>query len=85
LIRLPLLAASGWLLAPWLHAASLSGTVKDPSGAGASGTHISLQQIPRGAQFQTTTDAQGRSRFKEAAATAYGLACGTFPVLGTGS
>jgi hypothetical protein len=47
--------------------------VKDPSGAVVSGASISLQQIPRGAQFQTTTDALGRFRFKKAAAGSYNL------------
>jgi hypothetical protein len=57
LIRIPLLASICLLLGPCLQAASLSGVVKDPSGALVSGAAVSLQRLPRAAAVQTTTDA----------------------------
>jgi hypothetical protein len=71
--RILLLALACLLPAQWLHAASLSGIVRDPSGAVVSGAAISLQGLPRGATVQTVTDAQGRFRFGEAVAGSYAL------------
>jgi Carboxypeptidase regulatory-like domain len=69
-----LVLISVWLLlALGLHAASLSGTVKDPSGAVVSGAAVWLEPLPRGTPLQTTTDAQGRFRFEEAAGGSYRL------------
>ena len=73
MIRIQLLASACFLLASWLQAASLSGTVKDPSGAVVAGAEVSLQRLPQGAQLHTTTDAQGRFGFAEAAAGSYNL------------
>jgi hypothetical protein len=73
LTRVPLLISACLLSAPWLRAASVSGTVKDPSGGLVSGAAVSLQRLPRGAAMQATTDAQGRFRFAEAAAGSYSL------------
>ncbi len=58
-------------LAAAAAAQSLSGVVKDPSGALVSGAAVSLQRLPRAAAVQTTTDAQGRFRFDSAAPGSY--------------
>ena len=73
MIRVHFLAPVCCLLASWLHAASVSGTVKDPSGGLVSGAAVSLARQPRGVPLQTATDAQGRFRFAEAAAGSHTL------------
>jgi hypothetical protein len=71
LFRISFLASIYLLLGSWLQAASLSGIVKDPSGALVSGAAVSLQRLPRAAAAQTTTDGQGRFRFDAAAPGSY--------------
>ena len=71
LFRVPFLASTCLLLGSGLQAASLSGVVRDPSGALVSGAAVSLQRLPRAAAVQTTTDAQGRFRFDSAAPGSY--------------
>jgi hypothetical protein len=65
------IAAVCLLVGPCLQAASLSGAVKDPSGAVVSGAAVAAQPLPRGTLLQTTTDSQGRFHFDGAAAGAY--------------
>jgi hypothetical protein len=60
------LATACALFGAWLHAASISGTVKDQTGAVVGGAAVSLQ-LPSGAALQTATDALGRFRFDAAA------------------
>jgi hypothetical protein len=57
-----LLLSACLLLGTSLEAATISGTVKDPSGAAVSGAAVAAQRLPRGAAFQTTTDTEGRFR-----------------------
>jgi hypothetical protein len=57
LVRIALLLSACLLLGPWLHAAALSGSVKDPSGALVSGAAVSLARLPRGAPVRTKTRA----------------------------
>ena len=73
MIRIAFLTSACLFLGPWLNAASLSGTVKDPSGGVVPGAAVSLQRLPRGAPLHTATNAQGRFRFAEAAAGSYTL------------
>jgi hypothetical protein len=49
-----------------LHAESLSGIVRDPSGATVSGAAVSAHRAPSGAPLQTTTDSRGRFQFDAA-------------------
>jgi hypothetical protein len=68
----PVLSVWFLLLGASLHAASVSGTVKDPSGAVVPGAAAALTPA-RGATLTTTTDAQGRFRFAEPAPGQYTL------------
>jgi Carboxypeptidase regulatory-like domain len=72
-MRALFLALPVLLAAQWLNAATLTGTVKDPSGAVISGAALSAQPLPRGTALQATTDAQGRFRFEGAAAGSYNI------------
>jgi hypothetical protein len=69
-----LLASLCLLFCARLYAASVSGVVKDPSGAVVAGAAVSLEPLPRGTALQTTTDAQGVFRFDGTPAGSYNMA-----------